>query len=142
MIGLVFLIIESVLKEVEKIGHDCFGTFRFQEIYQIIIGGRGELDQYLTYDPDLWFADIFVDQKSIKIIYDLPAESVKSRYGYMIRLNEPSAGFYPFPVKFIGRTRCQLVRPHAIEASHENVTDRCCAYTSQQELGRDLEARI
>ena len=43
------LVIEAVEQEVQKIRHDGLGSFALQQLYQIVVGGREELDKDLAY---------------------------------------------------------------------------------------------
>ncbi len=68
------LVVEAVEQEVSKIRNNCFGSFLFQKIYQVVVGCGRNLTRISPTTPTRGF---FISSNSmiVKIFNDLTAET-------------------------------------------------------------------
>ena len=71
------LVIEAVQKEVQKIWHYCLCALTFQQLHQIVVGGRQEFHQNLTDHPHTGFFYIQKLNVFIEILNNLFAEPLE-----------------------------------------------------------------
>ena len=58
LFNLEVLVVEAVEQEVQEIRDNGFGSFTFQEVYQVVIGSRKEFDENFADNADTRFLNV------------------------------------------------------------------------------------
>ena len=58
LFNLEVLVVEAVEQEVQEIRDNSFGSFTFQEVYQVVIGSRKEFDENFADNADTRFLNV------------------------------------------------------------------------------------
>ena len=135
------VVVEAVEKEICQIRNDSFCAFRFQQLYQVVVGGWQEFYQDFAYNADLRLFHIG-NRKVIKLPDNAAADFFEFAVGWIFTGKETLACFVPFFVKGISRAFCLLIRAHTIETAHEDITKYQAVNPTNCQPGGNLESGI
>ena len=134
-------VVEAVEQEVNEIRHNSLCTFGFQKFNQMVVGSRKEFDQNLAYDT--YFRFLYIRNGDvIKFPDDLTADLLELAVGRITAGNKFLADAHPFFMELICGALHLLIRPHPVNAAHEDVAEEGSVDAADQKLGCELEARV
>ena len=115
------LLIDRGGKEIEKIGNDRLCTLALQKVDDVVVGERHVLDQNLTDDADARLFERFVDGQRVEILDNAAAELGIAVLGMLAR-QRVDADVAPLAVQRVRAAFFELIRAHAVQAAHQQVT--------------------
>ena len=115
------LLIDRGGKEIEKIGNDRLCTLALQKVDDVVVGERHVLDQNLTDNADARLFERFVDGQRVEILDNAAAELGIAVLGMLAR-QRVDADVAPLAVQRVRAAFFELIRAHAVQAAHQQVT--------------------
>ena len=143
--SLVYLVVETVEHEVQKIRNYSFCAFCFEKIYKMIVSSRSELDKDLTYDTNPWL-NFICDLDVIKIFNHQTTHLLEFNHIscniYILFRYKFSASCKPLLMNFFNRTLDLLIRTHSVDTSHHDISEYSTVCSTLEHLKVYLESWI
>ena len=135
------LVIETVIDKVDQIRADCLGTLCFQKFCQMIVRSRKELDKDLTNNTNSRLL-LTGDRDHIKLMYHLMAHLLELAVADTASRQERDHPLLPDLMLTVDDSLFHLIRTHAVNAFHQDISKHCTIAYSLDQRKRQLESRI
>ena len=115
------LLIDRGGKEIEKIGNDRLCALALQKVDNVVVGKGHVFDEDLADNADARLSQRLVDGEGVKIFHDA-AEKLRVAV-LRVRAHEGlDADVAPLAVQRVRAAFFELIRAHAVQAAHQQVT--------------------
>ena len=115
------LLIDRGGKEIEKIGNDRLCALAFQKVDNMVVGKWHVFDEDFADDADARLFERFVDGQRVEILDNAAAELGVAVLGMLAR-ERVDADVAPLAVQRVRAAFFELIRAHAVQAAHQQVT--------------------
>ena len=134
------VIVSTVHEKVQHVRTYSFSAFFFQQINDIVVGGRQIFNQNLADDTDFWFFYIITKFDGIEIFNDSTDVFVEFRTFRMFYRFDTD--LFPFFMEGIDRTRHFFVRAGFVNNTHKQIAIYQSLNGTIEEAVVNLESRI